>query len=98
MLGVDFFDWILNLGDVRGVIQANGHGVVDIHFTVRSGDLIAIGFDPAQPIIGDHMGQRTMQERAAALGGACRVQSSPGEGTTIIVTIPVTSEQNELDL
>jgi signal transduction histidine kinase len=49
-----------------------------------------IGFDPAQPITGDHMGQRTMQERAAALGGSCVVQSAHGQGTEIMVNIPLT--------
>jgi signal transduction histidine kinase len=47
------------------------------------------GFDPSQPITGDHMGQRTMQERAAALGGSCVVQSAPGSGTTVVVRVPL---------
>jgi signal transduction histidine kinase len=51
-----------------------------------------IGFDPEQPVTGDHMGQRTMQERAAALGGACRVESGRGRGTTVTVTVPVNIE------
>lgn len=47
------------------------------------------GFDLSQPITGDHMGQRTMQERAAALGGFCKVQSVPGDGTTVVVCVPL---------
>lgn len=47
------------------------------------------GFDQGQPITGDHMGQRTMQERAAALGGSCTVQSCPGDGTTVVVRVPL---------
>jgi signal transduction histidine kinase len=48
-----------------------------------------VGFDPSQPVPGDHMGQRTMQERAAALGGSCVVKSAPGAGTTVTVEIPL---------
>ncbi len=51
-----------------------------------------IGFDPEQLITGDHMGQRTMQERAAALGGGCRVTSKRGVGTTVTVHVPIISE------
>ncbi|WP_026370660.1 GAF domain-containing sensor histidine kinase [Kallotenue papyrolyticum] len=48
-----------------------------------------VGFDPTHPVAGDHMGQRTMQERAAALGGSCVVQSAPGAGTRVVVEIPL---------
>ncbi len=56
-----------------------------------------IGFDPAKPIAGDHMGQRTMQERAASLGGSCTVRSAPGEGTTVAVEIPLADNGRALD-
>lgn len=48
-----------------------------------------VGFAVDQPITGDHMGQRSMRERATAIGGTCRVQSSPGAGTTVIVEAPL---------
>jgi len=48
-----------------------------------------VGFDPRQPITGDHMGQRTMQERAAVLGGSCTVLSERGAGTSVIVNVPI---------
>lgn len=51
-----------------------------------------IGFDPTHPVAGDHMGQRTMQERAAALGGSCVVQSAPGAGTRVVVEIPLSPD------
>lgn len=34
------------------------------------------------------IGLTNMRERAAALGGTCEVQSVPGQGTTITVTVP----------
>jgi signal transduction histidine kinase len=52
-----------------------------------------VGFDPSQPIAGDHMGQRTMQERAAALGGFCMVQSRPGQGTEVVVHVPLVQSE-----
>lgn len=38
-----------------------------------------------------HFGMVGMKERAEAIGGEFKVQSSPGEGTTIRVTVPITS-------
>ena len=39
------------------------------------------GFDPAAATNGS--GLRNMSDRLAALGGSCRVDSSPGQGTTV---------------
>ncbi len=50
-----------------------------------------IGFDSALPVPPDgrqHMGLFGIRERAAALGGEARVESVPGEGTRVSVTIP----------
>jgi len=48
------------------------------------------GFDPAA--FGGHgHGLGNMQARAAALGGAVNVVSSPGKGTRVLLTLPVTS-------
>jgi signal transduction histidine kinase len=50
------------------------------------------GFDPSTPK--EHLdglsgyGMETMCQRAAATGGTCEVQSKPGEGTSVIVTVP----------
>jgi signal transduction histidine kinase len=35
-------------------------------------------------------GLRNMRERAAALGGDLRIDSAPGKGTTVLLTIPIT--------
>jgi PAS domain S-box-containing protein len=45
------------------------------------------GFDPGGDFSG-HLGLKSMRERAARLGGTLRVESAPGEGTTIRVRIP----------
>jgi PAS domain S-box-containing protein len=53
-----------------------------------------VGFDPdraAEPGSG-HYGLRFMRERAEQLGGSLRVESAPGEGTCVEVTVPVNGE------
>ena len=53
------------------------------------------GFDPAQPRArkrkeqGPGMGLVDMQERAAFMGGTCALCSSPGEGTEIVIEMPL---------
>jgi len=49
------------------------------------------GFDPARPQIsqdGGGFGLLSMSERASELSGVLKIASSPGQGTTIEVTIP----------
>jgi signal transduction histidine kinase len=45
------------------------------------------GFDPHGSFPG-HFGLLSMRERAANLGGLMQIESSPGSGTTISVTVP----------
>ncbi len=49
------------------------------------------GFDPAlvQPSGGHGFGLQVMQERAKEVGGAVQVHSAPGEGTRVVITIPL---------
>ncbi|GAP16946.1 signal transduction histidine kinase [Levilinea saccharolytica] len=49
------------------------------------------GFDPAGVAAG-HYGLLGLQERARLLGGECRVQSAPGQGTLLRWCIPVDTE------
>lgn len=53
------------------------------------------GFDPeASPTerrCGEKMGLIGMHERMNLLGGICHVRSTPGQGTTVIATAPLTS-------
>ena len=46
------------------------------------------GFDPTQPYAG-HLGLRSMRERAAKLGGEISLDSAPGDGARIRVSIPL---------
>ena len=51
------------------------------------------GFDPervaARPSAPDSFGLRSARERAETLGGDLRIRSAPGEGTTVVVDLPV---------
>jgi signal transduction histidine kinase len=48
------------------------------------------GFDPsAGSGSGSHLGLIGMRERAESLGGQFRVESSPGNGTRVIATLPI---------
>ncbi len=49
------------------------------------------GFEPARSVKTTALGLLGMQERAATLGGTVRVESAPGQGTIVTVTIPVRS-------
>lgn len=44
------------------------------------------GFDPQQCRAG--LGMRTMQERAASIGGALRIESQPGAGARLVFSLP----------
>jgi signal transduction histidine kinase len=45
------------------------------------------GFDPARPP-GTGQGLRNLRERAEGLGGRAEIDSTPGQGTRVRVTIP----------
>jgi two-component system, NarL family, sensor histidine kinase UhpB len=47
-----------------------------------------IGFNP--DIITSSSGLKNMKARARAIGGTCRIQSTPGNGTSIEIEIPLT--------
>ncbi len=59
----------------------------DAALTLRIEDNGA-GFDPTGTFAG-HLGLRSMRERAAKLGGAIDIDSTPGAGARITVRIPV---------
>ncbi len=43
---------------------------------------------------GAHLGLRIMRERAARVGGSVRVSSTPGRGTTVVIEVPVGSDED----
>jgi NarL family two-component system sensor histidine kinase YdfH len=47
------------------------------------------GFDPTQPAACGHYGLQGLRERATLLGGELTIESAPGEGTTIFVSLPL---------
>ena len=48
------------------------------------------GFNPLAVRRGEwpHLGLQTMQERAEAVGGSFEIESAPGKGTTVRVSVP----------
>ena len=48
------------------------------------------GFDSGVPLRGNAFGTRGMRERAAILGGTFSIDSHPGGGTRVLVTVPRT--------
>ncbi len=81
------------LTNVRKHAEANS---VQVTFGARDGALeIRVtddgkGFNPLAIKRGEwpHLGLQTMQERAEAIGGTFEIDSSPGKGTTVRVTLP----------
>jgi two-component system sensor histidine kinase DevS len=63
------------------LVRRNHHAVLEI-------DDDGKGFDPGE-VRAEGQGLRNMRERARALGGDVVVQSTPGEGTTIEVRLPL---------
>jgi signal transduction histidine kinase len=51
------------------------------------------GFDPEAPRPG-HFGLQGLRERAARLGAVLRLDSRPGKGTRVEVTVPLTRRES----
>lgn len=77
---------------------------VSIKFSARSGMACleisdnGVGFDPnasARHLAGNGLGLAGMQERVALIGGRSRVQSAPGQGTQVLVELPLAAELHD---
>ncbi len=85
------------LTNVRKHARARG---VDIRFGVSDSVAEAIiqddgaGFRPEtlDTAEGQKFGLRFMRERAEAVGGAVRIHSAPGEGTQVVISVPLGKE------
>lgn len=51
-----------------------------------------VGFDPAALAPGGHHGLVNLRERAANAGGRLEIDSQPGRGTRLVITIPLETE------
>jgi signal transduction histidine kinase len=82
---------------ISNIARHSGAHRAAIELEVVKEDLIlriadnGYGFDPVSSNGGN--GLRHMTKRAAGLGGRIEIRSSPGEGTTITLTVPVTSKR-----
>jgi two-component system sensor kinase len=47
------------------------------------------GFDTAVEVPEGHRGLRNMNSRAKIVGGILKVESAPGEGTWVVVDVPL---------
>lgn len=57
------------------------------------------GFEPAAcpDSSGQHIGLRLMRERAEEAGGSLTLDSAPGQGTRIVVCVPTTAHEQDLE-
>lgn len=84
----------------EAVTNAGKHGAprrIAVHLAERAGRIDVTvsddgrGFDPTVPPPPDRFGLRGMAERVQALGGNLAIESRPGAGTSVHVTLPATS-------
>ncbi len=75
-------EWGLGFNDGWLVLEVNDNGV-----GIRASEI-------DNP---NSLGILGMHERAAMLGGTTLLEGKPGEGTTVIVTIPFDSQRNATD-
>ena len=55
------------------------------------------GFDPSEASKGGGLGLRGMRERAEGLGGTLVIESAPGDGTTVALSLPAIEAPAALD-
>ena len=79
---------------VRNAVSHSGAAKVVVSVDVEGGRVVGTveddgrGFDPGTVEGGTSGGLAYMAERASVLGGACSVDSEPGEGTRVAVSLP----------
>lgn len=78
----------LRHGHARHITVRAGRGDQEIALAVQDD---GTGFVPGVSQPGTGHGLTNMQARAAALGGSLKVESTPGKGTRVLLTLPVAS-------
>ena len=80
---------------LTNVARHAGVSEVSVRLWVDSGTLYAhvedrgIGFDPHAAGARGHTGLAGMNERVLSLGGQLRVESAPGDGTSVLAELPI---------
>jgi len=85
---------------VHNALAHSGGTAVDVGLAEEAGRVVALvaddgtGFDLAtrERAVG-HFGIRGMRERARRIGGALAIETPPGAGTRVIVTVPVARDE-----
>lgn len=79
----------------ENVLRHAGASVAELELVEGSDALTVMvtdqgrGFDPRQ-VAADRLGLRmSVEQRLAAVGGSARIWSAPGEGTSVLLTIPI---------
>jgi two-component system, NarL family, sensor histidine kinase LiaS len=74
----------------RTITVGLAHGKGQLRLVVRDD---GEGFDPRAEIRPTAVGLAGMQERVRAVGGFLKIKSEPGQGTEVLITVPVTEEE-----
>ncbi len=75
-----------------GLVLEHGHGHL---LAIIEDD--GVGFDPDPPSGGGRIGLVGMKERATLVGGTIQVESHPGQGTTVLVRVPLDRPHGAFD-
>lgn len=80
--------------EARCVTIALVQGEDEIVFTVADD---GIGFNTKEPVRLTAVGIVGMRERLEEVGGTLKVESKPGEGTTVTAVVPVVRQEGEAE-
>jgi len=79
---------------LRNVLRHAGAQVATVRLRQADGGLLlavsddGAGFDPGSPDSGRHLGLASMRERLGLVNGTLEIESSVGQGTTLIAWVP----------
>jgi signal transduction histidine kinase len=79
---------------LTNVVRHSGAAMVNVAVRAEGSEVVAVveddgeGFDGSRVDNGAGLGLLGMKERAASVGGSVRVESTPGDGTRVRLSIP----------